>query len=169
MKYCLDANVFIEAHRRYYSFDIAPPFWESLVQWGTEQILCGTSLVYEDLVKNNDDELCRWAKTDGSSLFISPDVDTYRYIGEIGDLVTRQYKTHQAEAFMDCSDPWVIAYAKSNNLVVVTMEVLRQEQPDRIDGKIAGKKIQIPNICQKVGVEYIDTFRLLRELNFSFR
>lgn len=26
-KYILDANVFIEAHRRYYSFDIAPSFW----------------------------------------------------------------------------------------------------------------------------------------------
>jgi hypothetical protein len=25
-KYVLDANVFIEAARRYYAFDIAPPF-----------------------------------------------------------------------------------------------------------------------------------------------
>jgi len=31
-EYVLDANVFIEAARRYYAFDIAPPFWESLVQ-----------------------------------------------------------------------------------------------------------------------------------------
>lgn len=49
------------------------------------------------------------------------------------------------------------------------MEVLRQEQPDRSDGKISGKKIQIPNICKKVGVDYMDTFHLLRELKFSFR
>ena len=25
-----DANVFMEASRRYYAFDIAPPFWEAL-------------------------------------------------------------------------------------------------------------------------------------------
>ena len=29
--YVLDANVFIEAARRYYAFDLAPKFWESLV------------------------------------------------------------------------------------------------------------------------------------------
>lgn len=28
--YVLDANVFIEAARRYYAFDLAPRFWESL-------------------------------------------------------------------------------------------------------------------------------------------
>lgn len=51
MKYCLDANVFIEAHRRYYSFDIALPFWEALVNWGAQQILCGLLPVYDDLLK----------------------------------------------------------------------------------------------------------------------
>ena len=31
MDYALDANVFIEASRRYYSFAICPGFWQSLV------------------------------------------------------------------------------------------------------------------------------------------
>ena len=30
--YVLDANVFIEAARRYYAFDLAPVFWESILQ-----------------------------------------------------------------------------------------------------------------------------------------
>jgi len=30
--YVLDANVFIEAARRYYAFDIAPKFWDTLIQ-----------------------------------------------------------------------------------------------------------------------------------------
>jgi hypothetical protein len=30
--FVLDAAVFIEAHRRYYAFDLAPKFWGSLVQ-----------------------------------------------------------------------------------------------------------------------------------------
>jgi hypothetical protein len=29
--YVLDADVFIEASRRYYAFDIAPKFWDSLI------------------------------------------------------------------------------------------------------------------------------------------
>ena len=29
-RYLLDANVFIEAYKRYYAFDIAPAFWNNL-------------------------------------------------------------------------------------------------------------------------------------------
>jgi len=32
-RYILDANVFIEATRRYYAFDLAPKFWDSLVHY----------------------------------------------------------------------------------------------------------------------------------------
>lgn len=30
--FVMDTNVFIEAYKRYYSFDIAPSFWNALVQ-----------------------------------------------------------------------------------------------------------------------------------------
>lgn len=167
MKYCLDANVFIESHRRYYAFDIAPPFWDALAGWGVEQILCGTRAVYEDLVKD-DDELSHWVKSDGKALFLDPDPATYQCFGEIGDLVASDYEPQLVSAFLGCSDPWVIACAKANGLIVVTMETLRQEVPKK-GGKIGGRKIQIPNVCQKVGVSFIDTFVLLRDLKFSFR
>jgi hypothetical protein len=32
--FVLDANVFIEAHRRYYAFDIAPLFWTMVIMSG---------------------------------------------------------------------------------------------------------------------------------------
>lgn len=32
IKYVLDANVFIEAARRYYAFDLAPAFWRALIK-----------------------------------------------------------------------------------------------------------------------------------------
>ncbi len=63
----------------------------------------------------------------------------------------------------------MIAHAAAHNLTVVTMESLRQETPDRNTGKIGGRKIQIPNACQQVGVPVINTFDLLRRLNFRFR
>lgn len=45
--YVLDANVFIEAARRYYAFDLAPKFWDSLI----EQVDCGV-IESIDRVKN---------------------------------------------------------------------------------------------------------------------
>lgn len=37
VKFLLDANVFIEAYRRYYSFDIAPSFWELLEKFAKNE------------------------------------------------------------------------------------------------------------------------------------
>ncbi len=31
-QYLLDANVFIEAHQRYYGSDVCPGFWRALIQ-----------------------------------------------------------------------------------------------------------------------------------------
>jgi len=63
VKYCLDTNIFIEAHRRYYAFDIAPPFWNALADWGAQRVICATKAVYEDLANNND-ELSGWVKAE---------------------------------------------------------------------------------------------------------
>ncbi len=168
LKYCLDSNIFIESQKNYYSFEIAPPFWNALMDWGESQIICSTNTVYDDLIKY-DDKLAHWARTDGSALFVDPDPQTYECYSKIADFVTEKYEPYKVETFLDGSDPWVIAYAKANGLVVVTLEVIRQENVNKETGKIGMKKIQIPNICKEMGVIYIDTFRLLQDLKFSFR
>ena len=60
----------------------------------------------------------------------------------------------------DNADAWTIAYASTHNCVLVTQEVLN----DNIR-----RKIPIPNVCAAFNVKYIDTFTLLRELNFKFK
>lgn len=167
MKYCLDSNVFIESFKNYYAFDIAPTFWSALLQWGYEEIIGGPSRVYDDLLGAHDD-LHNWAKSEAKAFFQDPDEKTQEYFGQIANLVSLQFMVPQVNAFLDCSDPWVIAYAKANNLTVVTMESFRQEvnQPD---GKYRMKKIPIPNICRKMNVNSIDTYQFLRELKFTFR
>ncbi len=168
MDFCLDANVFVQAHRLYYAFDIAPSFWEALAQWGQAQIICSPQAVYDELVGNND-PLSRWCKSDGSALFLKPDEQTYSHFQTIANLAQARYQPHLVQPFLGGADPWVIAHAAAHSLTVVTMESLRQETPDRNTGKIGGRKIQIPNVCQQVGVPVINTFDLLRRLNFRFR
>lgn len=168
MEYCLDANVFVQAHRLYYAFDIAPSFWEALTQWGREQNICSPQAVYDELVGNND-PLARWCKNDGLVLFVKPGQQTYSCFQAIADKTVARYQPHLTQHFLEGADPWVIAHAAAHSLTVVTMESLRQENPDPNTGKIGGKKIQIPNVCQLMGVSVINTFDLLRELGFSFR
>ncbi len=167
MQYCLDANVFIEAHRRYYAFDIAPGFWEALAEWAEQAIICSPLPVYDELVRSRD-QLSEWAKNHRETLFVNPDQATVTAYSRIANLVNRRYEPHHVQDFLSGADPWVIACAKAHNLVVVTMEALKQEQRDQGSGRYKGR-IKIPNVCQLVRVGYINTFDLLRALGRALR
>lgn len=162
MQYCLDANVFIEAHRRYYAFDIAPGFWNGLARLIDSQVICSPSLVYKELLNADfEDRLVDWAKTNKDALFVEPDEATQDVYSQIADMVARVFEPQHVQIFLSGADPWVIAHAKAHKLTVVTMESLKNEQKNQ-NGKVGGK-IQIPNICKVIAIEYRDTFTLLRE------
>ena len=58
------------------------------------------------------------------------------------------------------ADPWVIAHAIKNKSIVVTKEE-----------KIAtptSKRIKIPNVCDNMGIKWINDFQFIEELNIQF-
>jgi len=167
VQYCLDANVFIEAYRRYYAFDIAPGFWEALAEWAEQDIVCSPLLVYDELTRSKD-QLCEWARRHRTILFVDPDEATVTAYSGIANLVNRLYEPHHIQEFLNGADPWVIACAKAHDLVVVTMETPKQEHRDQRTGRYIGR-IKIPNVCQLVDVDYINTFDLLRALGRALR
>lgn len=61
--YVLDANVFIEAARRYYAFDLRTRFWDILSEHGENGAIESIDRVKHELDKEAD-ELPQWA--DGS-------------------------------------------------------------------------------------------------------
>ena len=167
MTYCLDANVYIEAHRRYYAFDIAPGFWDAFSDWAAQGIILSPLPIYDEIAHTKD-QLAEWAKAHKESLFVDPDESTVTAYSEIADLAVRHYEPQHVQVFLKGADPWVIAYAKAHDFVVVTMESLKAEQPSKKSSLIAGE-IKIPNICQRIEVKFINTFDLLRVLRLTLR
>ncbi|MFH1595356.1 MAG: DUF4411 family protein [Pseudomonadota bacterium] len=53
------------------------------------------------------------------------------------------------------ADGWLVAYAKAKGCIVVTLETIN---PD------IKRKVPIPNVCQAFGVQFVDTFEMLRRL-----
>lgn len=78
-KYILDSNVFIEAHRRYYSFDIAPSFWKFLMDNAKANKLISIDRVYTELTKGKD-QLAEWIKREFSFAFIETNSDNYTVV-----------------------------------------------------------------------------------------
>lgn len=158
--YVLDANVFIEAARRYYAFDLGTRFWDILSRHAENGAIESIDRVKDEL--DSEDELAKWANGAFRKAFCSTDdesvIVSYR---EVMSWVQRhrQFSDAAKADFATVADGWLIAYAVAKGRVVVTHEVLA---PD------AKRKVPIPNVCHQFQVRWVDTFTMLRELGARF-
>lgn len=158
-RYYLDTNVFIQAKNGPYSMDIVPSFWRLLDNQSAAGVICSSTMVYEELV-TGDDDLAEWAKVrKDTRLFREPSVNVQKVFNQIAVYVHTHYPEHQAQAFLDGADTWIIAHAKVESALVVTHENLVNEY---------SKKPKIPNICRQFGVGWVDTYQMLRDLGARF-
>lgn len=160
--YVLDTNVLVEAKRRYYRFGLCPGFWDCLAWQHKQGVVRSIDRVRKELDLGNDD-LTRWARKTAPVSFFA--ATTQKATAELfGQMVAwaqsqPQYLPPAITKFATGADGWLIAYAKSQEFVVVTHELPSAE---------AKKEIKIPNVCQAFGVEYIDTFDMLERLSAVF-
>jgi len=169
--FLLDANVFIEAKRRYYAFDLCPGFWDCLTSLHGAGHLYSIDRIKKELegdrakkeLERENDELVEWlSEAMPSDCFLSTDDDSviscYRQI--ISWVYEQeQFKNEAKTEFGESADGWLVTCAKAREMVLVTQEVYA---PD------ARRKVKMPNICREFGVHYTDTFGMLRELGVSF-
>lgn len=160
--FVLDANVFIEAHRRYYAFDICPGYWVALISHHGGGHLCSIDRVRDELLALTD-ALSQWAQQLPGSFF-EPTGDP-SFTGWFARIIAWvqaqvQYIPVAKAAFAAGADGWLIAYARARNLVVATNE---QAAP------ASKSRVKIPDVCNTFGVNYIGTFDMLRALGASFR
>jgi predicted nucleic acid-binding protein len=152
--YCLDANVFIEGWTKYYSIDLCPNYWrilDDLAQAGT--IFAPIEVKRE--IDKIDDGLKEWLK------------EKPYFFHEITTPVQEQLRTIMASygRLVDSTkqrsmaDPWVIAFALSESATVVT-----KETPVGVDSR----RIKIPDVCEALGVPWIDDFTLARNIGIKF-
>lgn len=79
MRYLLDANCFIEAKNRYYSFDFCPGFWKWLDQQNQLGVVYSIDDIGIELARGHDD-LATWTKTkkSGGGFFLPLDTASYK-------------------------------------------------------------------------------------------
>ena len=157
MSYWIDTSVFTQAKRGPYGFDILPSFW----QWLEQQIKAGAIrsplLVYEEILRGQDD-LAEWAvKMESHGLFVPPGPEVIQEFTPIADYVHQERDRAEGDGFLNGADPWVVAHAKAANGTAVTQEVVVSEE---------SSKVRIPNICIRFGVAHMNTTEMLRALKF---
>lgn len=159
-KYVLDSNVFIESAKNYYAFDIAPKFWLALIEQHENNRLISIERVKEEIDKGKD-QLKDWSSENTDIFQSSKELSVVKEFSKIMQWVndSKHYTRAAKDEFANIADGWLVAYAKAENLKVVTMEVS--------DPK-AKSKVPIPIICREFQVSCCNTFQMLRELNIQF-
>ena len=159
--FLLDANVFIQAKRRWYRFAVVPGFWDWLAGPYKQGTIRSIDRVMKELEAGKDD-LRHWAKKKAPKGFFEPTIDdsTAGEYGKILVWVQEQPQCPQSEfdRFAAGADGWLVAHAKAEGYAVVT-----HEEPAG-----GGKRVKIPDVCRAFKVEYTDTFDMLEGLKAVF-
>ncbi|MBU4273235.1 MAG: DUF4411 family protein [Planctomycetes bacterium] len=161
-KYLLDANVLIEAHKRYYGFDLCPGFWTAIVRHHHAHRVFSIDRVKDEIAKGKD-KLTKWAKSRAPETLFKK-TDSEAIIAQFGKMIEwvqndPQFLPAAKKEFARIADGWLIACAKAEGLIVVTEE---SYEPMRMN------KVKIPNACRQFAVQYVNTFEMLRELRVRF-
>jgi len=164
MRYVVDTNFFITAHRQHYPFDVVKSFWEKVGYLASEDLILSIDKVKSEIFKNND-YLRAWCDDYlPSGFFCDSSVCYDQYVNMMSwaSSKSNHYNTNAIAEFADSAnaDPFLISYTLSDksNLKLVTYEVK--------DG--SKKKIKIPDPCDDHGVEYLTPIQMFRELGISF-
>lgn len=159
-RYALDADVFIAAHRTYYAPEICPGFWECL-----KLNLAVGHLLVIDRVRNEvtyPPELEGWLREATYGVLVTTaEIDVVDYYMQIIGWVAGESRFRNAavDEFGRAADGWLAAFAKANNVAVVTNEVFDPH---------VRRRVPLPNVCRQFTIPYMDTFTMLRKIEARF-
>lgn len=172
MLYLIDANVLIKAHDEYYPIDRIPQFWEwmlknarnNLIKMPFEmlaEVKAGPPKKDADL---DEDKLLRWLSQGDHEKVLRYSSNADRVlVNKVFDEGYDLPHPSTAELRKIGKDPLLIAYALARpDTVVVTLEKKQENATDTMKRHKRG----IPFVCRKMGIRSIDTFDLIRELDF---
>ena len=162
--YLLDANVFIQAHRELYPFDVFPTFWERLKDENEKGNISSIEPIYKERNSSSgSDELSTWSKTLDKARWFLPidDEECQIRFKTIANWTSNheRYKETAKSVFLDDPDSLIIAKAKALGVTVVTQEKPAPESKNRI---------RIPDVCNEFDVPYINLLQLIRNLKVRF-
>ena len=152
MEYVIDTCSLLEGSKgRNYEKEFFPVHWKNFDFKVDEGIIVSSSLVYQELLAQ-DDDIFNWAKN-RKHIFIPP-------VDEVQDELINLYKmfpdwaSHNSRKKSTWADPEIIALSKAYNLILVTQETLGNPKKE--------EKYKIPRICQDFEVECINFLELIK-------
>jgi hypothetical protein len=158
--FLFDSNTFMEAARLYYSFDLAPGFWDWLVSDPMREHIASVESV-KDEITNGTGVLVDWANNAPADFWrpiTAATLDEAMALSEWASDPARNFTQAAVDEFLSSGDYWLIAEAMATGLTVVTREV---SAPD------SRKRIKIPDACNAFGVQCAQPWPVYQQLGLK--
>ena len=164
MLYLLDSNVLITANDTYYELERIRPFWDWIRAEAKRNVVKIPREMWDEITPANND-FQHWLSANQEDLAIHE----VRSPSLVESVLLNGYGFNRSDldditTVEQTNDAMLIAYALADrsNRCVVTLE--GAQRPDARLPKPHNRKI--PLVCHRLGVTCIDTFDLIRELDF---
>ncbi len=156
--YLLDANVFIQSKQLHYGLDFVPAFWDWLDRSYDDGLVRSIKPI-SDEIANGSDELSTWA-AERPDLFLPMDGACGPTLAALATWAGAGHFSQAAVAeFLAAADYQLVAFAKTHDMTVVTME---RSEPQR------KSRVKIPDACIAVGADWTTPFAMLRDESARF-
>jgi hypothetical protein len=163
--YIIDSNFFIQAHRVSYPLDVAFSFWNKVKQLAIDGKIISIDKVENEICDKND-ALAEWCIENLPENFFKDTSHVMEAYGQVSAwAISRSdhYMLNALNEFLDAdeADAFLVAYALTDPLarVIVTHEI---SEPNRKN------KIKIPEACNALNVQYVNTMEMFRQLKETF-
>lgn len=153
MSYTLDTNILINMERMY-PREFFASLWNSMETAVASGDICMCEVAEKELDRG-DDDLASWVKSIPG--FVCKTTD--RELSIVSEISSAHPGWVQGQK--NYGDPFIIAHAKVDNVIVVTEEARRGPG-------VVEKNQKIPNIADEYGVTCIRFFDLLRAQGWRF-
>jgi hypothetical protein len=151
--YLLDANVFIDGKNRHYGFDIAPGFWDWILQSHAAGRVFTIKAVSDEITSGGDD-LAVWMRGQSASFKLTPSGADQGRLVSLARWASTQTFTPGAQAtFLGSADYFLVAQAATLGYTVVTQEISEPARRNRV---------KIPDACNAISTAWMTPFDMLR-------
>jgi phytoene/squalene synthetase len=132
---------------------LCPEYWDILDRLAKQGVIFSPVEVKREIEKTEDD-LAKWIK-DKPYLFKEITTEVQEILREI---MAKHGRLVDSIKQRSIADPWVIAFAICEGAIVVQKEGLSGSR----------KRPKIPDVCQALGVAWMDDFRFAEEVGIRF-
>ena len=164
MRYLLDSNVLITANDTYYEIGRIRQFWDWILAEANRSVVNLPEEILSEISPANED-FRRWLEVNRPELSIAE----ARPRSLVESVLTQGYgyslaNLANADSIANTRDALLIAYAlvDVNERCVVTLEAVQSS----VGSLPMPRNRKIPLVCHRLGIRCIDTFDLIRELDF---